>query len=59
VLKLGNNGDLVDVWPKEPWTADTPMDNGGGRGNYTYTLTSTGFTLEGFGKDGASVIMVP
>jgi type II secretion system protein G len=59
VLKTGDVGDLVDVWPNDPWTADTPMDNGGGQGNYTYTLTSTGFTLEGFGKDGASVITVP
>jgi type II secretion system protein G len=52
-------GALVDVWPNDPWTASTPMANSGGQGNFTYNLTSTGFTLQGFGKGGATVITVP
>jgi type IV pilus assembly protein PilA len=58
VSKTGAVGLLTDVWPNDPWTAGTPMANSGARGNFTYTQTSTGFSLQGFGKSGV-VISVP
>jgi len=59
VAKDQDVGALVDVWPNDPWTASTPMANTGGQGNYTYNQTSTGFSLQGFGKGGNVVITVP
>jgi type IV pilus assembly protein PilA len=65
------NGNLapvsayVDNWPDDPWNSGVSMADGGGQGNYTYTPDADGsgvlddFTLEGFGKNGASVILVP
>jgi hypothetical protein len=35
------------------------MVSTGGQGNFSYSLTSTGFTLIGFGKGGTGVITVP
>lgn len=58
VSKTGAVGLLTDVWPNDPWTAGIAMANTGAQGNFTYTLTSTGFRLQGFGKSGV-IITVP
>ena len=42
----GNGVSYVDNWPQNPWTGGD-MTEGTGRGFYTYTKTSTGFTLAG------------
>jgi type IV pilus assembly protein PilA len=40
------SGSYVDNWPKNPWT-NNAMDSGAAKGQYTYTKTSTAFTLVG------------
>ena len=42
----GNVGQYVDIWPKNPFTG-VAMASGATRGDYTYALTSTGYTLAG------------
>jgi type IV pilus assembly protein PilA len=54
-------GALVDTWPKDPWSSTSAyMANTGTKGNFTYTQTSSGFTLDGFGSKGTTpIISVP
>jgi len=51
--------DYVDNWPNDPWTGD-PMDDLGTQGNYKYFVNDdkSSFALEGYGKDGDSIIVV-
>jgi type IV pilus assembly protein PilA len=61
-----NKGSMVDVsgvsyvdnWPQNPWTGAN-MTEGATEGNYAYTLTSTEFTLVGFGHNGDPIITAP
>jgi len=53
-----SNIGYVDNWPKNPWTGGD-MADGLAQGAYTYTQTSTGFTLVGHGHGGANIITVP
>jgi type IV pilus assembly protein PilA len=54
-----NLGSFVDTWPRNPWTnAEMTETGSSAKGDYHYTVTSTGFTLVGYGKSGA-VITVP
>jgi prepilin-type N-terminal cleavage/methylation domain-containing protein len=46
VLVDSNGSKYVDNWPSNPWT-NNPMVSGTAKGNYTYTKTSTAFTLAG------------
>ena len=46
VLVDTHGSPYVDNWPVNPWT-NVPMKSGASRGDYTYTRTSTGFTLAG------------
>jgi len=48
----------VDDWPQNPY-AGGDMVEGSGAGNYTYTLTSSNFTLVGHGSGGSDVITAP
>jgi type IV pilus assembly protein PilA len=48
----------VDNWPKNPWTA-ADMAEGTTRGTFTYTRTSTGFTLVGRGATGTGIFTAP
>ncbi len=62
VEQTGEVGDLVDNWPKDPWSSTGAfMANTGAQGNYTYTVTPgfDSFTLTGFGKAAAPIITVP
>jgi type II secretion system protein G len=66
VLVDANGNPYVDNWPEDPWNAGTDMvTNSATQGNAEYTVDADGdgtdddFTLEGFGKDDASVILVP
>jgi type IV pilus assembly protein PilA len=54
----GSGTPYVDNWPQNPY-AGGDMVEGAGAGNYTYTLTSTHFTLVGHGRGGADVITAP
>jgi hypothetical protein len=53
----------VDIFPKNPWglgaTTTNYMTDAGTQGNYAYAKTSTGFTLQGYGKGTAAIISVP
>ena len=41
-------GTYVDIWPKNAFAAGGPdMANSSAKGDYTYTQTSTGYTLAG------------
>ena len=49
----------VDNWPANPWTNSAMAQAGSlSKGDFNYTLTSTGFTLVGWGKT-AGVITAP
>ena len=48
-------GLIAPVWPANPWTGKT-MVPGKGRGNYTYSLTATGYRLVGHLSKGAYVV---
>jgi len=55
-------GQYVDNWPDNPWDSANPMADAaaGTEGDFTYTSAATDeFELEGWGKDGDSVIVVP
>jgi len=54
----GSGAPYVDNWPQNPY-AGGDMAEGPAAGNYTYTLTSTTFTLVGHGRGGADVITAP
>jgi prepilin-type N-terminal cleavage/methylation domain-containing protein len=46
----GTVGVYVDSWPRNPFSTTTPqayMASSANKGDFTYTLTSTGFTLAG------------
>ena len=56
----------VDNWPDNPWTNIAMVTNAATQGNSLYTPTTSagstvidGFSLEGYGKGGTSVILVP
>jgi prepilin-type N-terminal cleavage/methylation domain-containing protein len=49
----------VDNWPKNPWDNTAFMQRTTGKGNFSYSVTSTGFVLTGFGKAGTGIITVP
>ncbi len=50
-------GAQVDNWPKNPWT-NAYMVGTGGKGNYTYTVTTNldSFTLTGYLSNGTFVV---
>jgi type IV pilus assembly protein PilA len=50
-------GSFVDTWPKNPWTGAAMADSSA-KGDYTYTSSTTSFTLVGHGASG-DVISVP
>jgi len=55
-------GSFVDVWPDNPFEADSPMAECNGtpvKGDYHYTTTSTGFQLQGYGSKATAIITVP
>ena len=56
-------GAVVDNWPDNPFDTANPMVHvaAADEGNFTYTVAadSATFTLEGWGADNASVILVP
>jgi type II secretion system protein G len=54
-------GTLVDTWPKNPWTNVAMAQVASAtQGDYSYTVTSTGFTMRGWGKSATTpVITVP
>ena len=39
-------GQYVDIWPKNPWL-NVAMAQSTAKGDFTYALTSTGYTLAG------------
>ena len=50
----------VDNWPKNPWSpTGADMAEGTTQGNFSYTQTSTGFTLVGRGKSGVGIFTAP
>jgi hypothetical protein len=53
-------GRYVDPWPVNPYTG-APMQPGAGAGDYDYVRLpgGEGYTLTGFGDDGAPVLTVP
>jgi len=59
VSSTGEVGELIDGWPINPWTTGAPMNSTGGRGNFAYARTATGFTMTGFGSSGDAIIAVP
>ena len=50
----------VDNWPKNPWS-NTAMVTGGGKGNFTYNISSdsASFTIIGMGKNNTGILTVP
>jgi type IV pilus assembly protein PilA len=54
----GQVGDYVDVWPRNPYT-HVLMASGSGQGDYTYTLTSSGYTLAGHLHTGGGDFTMP
>jgi type IV pilus assembly protein PilA len=48
----------VDNWPQNAWRGDD-MSDSTSQGDFTYTPTSTGFTLVGHGTGGRDVITAP
>jgi prepilin-type N-terminal cleavage/methylation domain-containing protein len=59
VAQGGAVGALVDSWPTNPWTnAYMAHTSSSAMGDYAYSVTSTGFSLVGYGPSGA-VIAVP
>ena len=54
----GTGVPYVDNWPQNPWRGND-MGDSASQGDYTYTLTSTTFTLVGHGKGGRDVITAP
>jgi hypothetical protein len=55
----GTLASYIDNWPKNPWLT-TPMEtNKTTEGNCNYTVTSTAFSLVGYGTGGNPVITVP
>lgn len=61
---LGDSLKLVDNWPKNPWNAGKTdgteyMQKAAGKGNFSYALTASNFTLIGFGEKGTGIITVP
>jgi type II secretion system protein G len=68
VLVDANSTPYVDNWPDDPWNSGTSMVTDAAantQGNATYIVDPAGngvndnFTLEGWGKGGTSVILVP
>jgi type IV pilus assembly protein PilA len=57
-VSVGILGVYVDNWPENPWTT-ADMAEGATEGDYTYTRTSTSFTLVGHGQDGADIFTAP
>ncbi len=58
----GTLGNLVDNWPRNPWTNVAMVTNAATQGDALYTPTgspATSFTLVGHGKNGAAIITVP
>jgi type IV pilus assembly protein PilA len=53
-----NSLSYVDNWPQNPWRGDD-MGPSAAEGDYTYTPTSTGFTIVGHGAGGRDVITAP
>ena len=54
--------EYVVPWPKNAWgtgTSPFPMLNAAGKGNFTYAIAGSSFTLAGLGKNGTSIINVP
>jgi prepilin-type N-terminal cleavage/methylation domain-containing protein len=51
-----NGVPYVDNWPPNPWTG-IPMRSSTSRGDYTYTQTSTGFSLAGHLGSGADFVV--
>ncbi len=54
----GSGAPYVDNWPQNPFVVGD-MAEGSAAGDYTYTLTSTSFTLVGHGSGGVAVITAP
>jgi hypothetical protein len=53
-------GRYVDPWPRNPYTGGL-MQPGGGPGDYFYRRLpgGDGYTLTGYGGDGAPLLTVP
>jgi len=49
----------VDNWPRNAWGDTQYMQQAAGRGNFSYSTTSSAFTLIGFGKSATGIITVP
>ena len=52
----------VESWPKNAWNTANAMSTlktNNTKGDATYTVTSTSFTLVGLGKTGQAIITVP
>jgi len=54
----GNGAPYVDNWPQNPYVGGDMVEDPGA-GNYTYTRTSTSFTLVGHGRGGGDVFTAP
>ena len=52
----------VDNWPKDPWGGGTSpyyMIQGTTKGTFAYSVTSSAFSLQGYGKTNNVIISVP
>ena len=54
----GIGAPYVDDWPQNPYVGGDMVEDPGA-GNYTYTRTSTSFTLVGHGRGGGDVFTAP
>ena len=54
----GSGTPYIDNWPNNPYVGGD-MIEGSTAGNFTYTRTSSSFTLVGRGKDGVGIFTAP
>ncbi len=60
VAEDGEVGQVVDQWPKNPWTNAFMVDSDdASQGDFNYEATGDQFTLVGYGKGGTPVIEIP
>ena len=58
VDKSDNDKPYVDNWPDNPYLGGDMIEDSAA-GNFTYTRTSTSFTLVGHGKNGVGIFTAP
>ena len=58
LVNASDLADYVDNWPTNPYTGQ-PMTQGTGPGDFSYSTTGASFEIDGFGKGGEVVVVVP